>query len=146
MLQIDKFLKTIGHRNDIIFTTSFGEGSEIIYIPENNNPFNISTFFNSQKLNNQGNTDSIIVPNRLNISGKTIINNVIYTKMKTLPDLKKFQIFKTVSKLKIKNHSRYIDTSPFIKDIVTLAHTKSVIGVYNEFFKWIFNIYNDLEI
>ena len=51
MIQIDKFLKTIGHHTDIVFTTSFGDGSDIIYIPENNNPFSIGTYFENQKLN-----------------------------------------------------------------------------------------------
>ena len=145
MLQIDKFLKTIGHQNDLIFTTSFGEGSEVIYIPENNNIFALGTFFENQKLNIPGNTDSIIIPNRLTIAGKTIINNVAYTKMKTLPALKNFQIVKTIQRLKTKNKTRYLDTSSFIKEIVTLAHTRSIVGVYNEFFKWLFSSLDDFE-
>lgn len=145
MIQIDKFLKTIGHHTDIVFTTSFGDGSDIIYIPENNNPFSIGTYFENQKLNHHGNTDSIIIPTRLSISGKTFINNTAYTKIKTIPSLKTYPIFKTIQRLKVRGKSRYFDTSSFIKDIVTLAHSRSIVGIYNEFFKWLFSAYTDFE-
>ena len=145
MIQIDKFLKTIGHHTDVVFTTSFGDGSDIIYIPENNNPYSIGTFFDGQKLNHHGNTDSIIIPTRVTISGKTIINNTTYTKIKTIPTLKTYQIFKTIQRLKGKNKTRYFDTSSFMKDIVTIAHSRSVVGTYNEFFRWLFMANTDFE-
>ena len=142
MVQIDKLLNSITHRTDVIFTSSYGDGSDIIYIPENGN---ISNFFNSQKLNTKATTDSITIPNRLTIAGKTIINNVAYTKMKAAPDFKGFDIHKTIQKLKGHNRTRYIDTSFFIKDIVSLAHTRSITGVLGDFFKFIFSSYNDIE-
>ena len=142
MVQIDKLLKSVSHRSEVIFTTSNGNGSDIIYIPETGN---ISNFFTTQKLNNKSNTDSIIIPNRLTVGGKTIINNVAYTKAKTASEFKGFQINKSIQKLKgnLGNHSRYIDTSFFIKEVTSLAHTRSVSGVFNDFFKIMFSIYED---
>ena len=142
MLQIDKLLKVVGHRPDVVFTTMYGEGSEIIYIPENGD---LNLFFGSQKLNNKTNIDSITIPNRLTMSGKTYIGNVAYTRMKNSGEFKGFELFKTIQKLKSKNKSRIIDTSYLVSDIVTLAHTRSVIMVYNEFFRNLFSMYSDLD-
>ena len=142
MVQIDKLLKSVSHRPDVIFTSSYGDGSDIIYIPETGN---ISTFFNTQKLNTKATTDSIVIPNRLTIAGKTIINNVAYTKMKAAPEFKGFDIFKTIQKLKSHNKTRYIDTSFFIKEVISLAHTRSITMVLNEFFKYMFSLYSDID-
>ena len=142
MVQIDKLLNSVTHRSEVIFTTSYGDGSDVIYIPETGN---ISNFFSTQKLNTKSTTDSIVIPNRLTISGKTIINNVAYTKAKAAQEFKGFDIHKTIQKLKSQNRTRYIDTSFFIKDIVSLAQTRSITGVLTEFFKFIFSSYNDID-
>ena len=143
MILIDKLIKTVGFRPDVVFNTTHGDGSDIIYIPENGS---ISDFFKNQKINNKTNTDSILIPNRLTINGNTIINNVAYTKMKSSPDFKGFILTKTIQRSVAQNKNRYIDTSSFIGDIVTLAHTRSVTGVYNEFFKLLFSVFHDMSI
>ena len=73
MLQIDKFLNGIDQKQDIIFVTTFGEGADIIYIPESGNILN---FFDTQKINTPSRVENIIVTPRLNLKGKAIINNI----------------------------------------------------------------------
>ena len=143
MLLIDKLIKTVGFRPDVVFTATHGDGADVIYIPENGS---IVDFFHNQKFNNKVNTDSILVPNRLTVNGSTIINNVAYTKMKSSPELRGFNLVKTIPRGVIQNKIRYIDTSPFIGEIVTLAHTRSITGVYNDFFKLMFSVFHDMNV
>lgn len=103
MLLIDKLIKTVGFRPDVAFTSTHGDGADVIYIPENGS---IMDFFHNQKFNNKVNTDSILVPNRLTINGTTIINNVAYTKMKSSPELRGFNLVKTIPRGVIQNKIR----------------------------------------
>lgn len=127
MLAVDKFLNLNIQKPDIIFISSDGNGSDIMYLPESGN---ITNFFNSQKLNNLARTEYVVVPPRMVVSGKTFINNTYYLNIRK--NLKGFPFFKVPPKLKAKNRLRFYDTSPLIGNIVNISNQKTVSQVYKE--------------
>ena len=144
MLQIDKFLNGVDQKQDIIFVTSYGEGADIIYIPESGN---IVNFFDTQKINTPVRVENIIVAPRLNLKGKSIINNIGFNNLKKefATKHKSIDIIKTIPKLKTMNKIRIFDTSSYINEILSFAHTKTITSVFNEFFKSIFTTNIDFE-
>ena len=144
MLQIDKFLNGIDQKQDIIFVTSYGEGADIIYIPETGN---ITNFFDTQKINTPARVQSIIVSPRLNLKGKSIINNIGFNSLKKefATKHKSIEIVKTIPKIQTMNKIRIFDTSSYINEVISFAHTKTITSVFSEFLKLIFSSNIDFE-
>lgn len=135
MLQIDKFLDGDLQRPDIIFVNRLGVGSDIIYLPESGD---LTNFIRTQKLNPPAKIDNVVIPPRIMISNKAIINNTYTIKIKK--DLSILQFFKIPQKLKTNGKIRIYDLSPIVKDVVTLSNTKTINTVYKEFFSKIFSV------
>ena len=144
MLQIDKFLNGVDQKQDIIFVTSYGEGADIIYVPESGN---ITNFFDTQKINTPVRVENIIVAPRLNLKGKTIINNIGFNALKKefATKHKSIEIIKAIPKIKNMNKIRIFDTSAYINEVISFAHTKTITSVFSEFFKTIFTSNLDFE-
>lgn len=140
MLQIDKFLSSEMQRSDVIFIDKFGVGSDIIYLPESGD---LTNFINTQKLNIPSKIENVIVPPRLVIGNKPIINNVYYMNIKKL--LPNLLFFKVPPKLKTNNKIRIYDLSPTVKDLVNISNTKTIINVYREYFEKVFTSVQDFS-